>query len=195
MGCIAIYRQEVRPFGDKQVDLLANFAKQAVIAIENTRLLSELRESLEYQTATSEVLNVISRSPSQLEPVFDFIARSSSRLCGDQHAIVTRYDGVQVHLVAQYNPRPGTSEEVASFYPVSAAGSGFVAVRAIVTASVVHVPVAAPIGWMQTLSFAVTCRIMSCLAQLGFSYQTTASSDTATTSGFPSALTSATVTA
>jgi len=93
IGAIAIYRQEVRPFTDKQVELVSNFAKQAVIAIENTRLLNELRESLQQQTATAEVLGVISSSPGELEPVFQTMLTNAVRICEAKFGTLYRYDG------------------------------------------------------------------------------------------------------
>src|SRR4029079_10025444 len=107
IGAIVIYRTEVRPFTDKQVELVANFAKQAVIAIENTRLLNELRqrsddlpESLEQQTATSEVLQVISSSPGKLEPVFRAMLENALHICEAKFGTLFRFDGTAFHRAA-----------------------------------------------------------------------------------------------
>jgi two-component system, NtrC family, sensor kinase len=110
VGVISIYRQEVRPFTDKQTELVKNFAAQAVIAIENTRLLNELRqrtddlsESLEQQTATSEVLGVISSSPTDVQPVFDTIANNAVNLCGATYCITYSFDGEMIRMLAHHN--------------------------------------------------------------------------------------------
>ena len=110
VGAISIYRQLVRPFTDKQIDLVKNFAAQAVIAIENARLLNELREALAQQTATSEVLQVISSSPGDLEPVFATMLESAATMCDAKFGNIFRWDGDVLNLVATYNTPPAFSE-------------------------------------------------------------------------------------
>ena len=106
IGVIGIYRQEVRPFTDKQIELVQNFAKQAVIAIENTRLLNELRESLQQQTATSEVLSVISSSPGELQPVFNAMLENALRICEAKFGVLFRIDAEETYPVAMLNLPP-----------------------------------------------------------------------------------------
>src|SRR5262249_45882717 len=113
IGAIALFRTEVAPFSDKHLDLLRSFADQAVIAIENARLLgalqaknADLAEALEQQTATSEILRVISRSPTDVQPVFNAVAESTARLCGVPDVSIFRRDGDSLRLIAHRGPLP-----------------------------------------------------------------------------------------
>jgi len=145
VGGITIYRREVRPFTDKQIELVQNFAAQAVIAIENTRLLNELRqrtddltESLEQQTATSEVLRVISSSPTNVQPVFDAIAESAVRLCDGQFSFVMRFDGKLVDFASYCGLTAEGLKAFRSILPMPAS-EDTAAGRAIVRRAVVEI--------------------------------------------------------
>jgi GAF domain-containing protein len=132
IGVIVIRRTEVRPFTDKQISLLKTFADQAVIAIENVRLFQELKESLEQQTATSEILGVIARSPADLQPVLDAVAESAARLCEATDASILRVDGDVLRLAASY----GSLLPIAEQRPLNrATPSG----RAIIDRQTIHV--------------------------------------------------------
>jgi hypothetical protein len=106
VGAIYIYRQEAKPFTDKQIELVSNFAAQAVIAIENARLLNELRESLQQQTATADVLKVVSSSPGDLQPVFRAMLENAVGICNAKFGNIYRWDGEALHLAATHNTSP-----------------------------------------------------------------------------------------
>ena len=153
VGAIMIRRAEVRPFSARQIGLLQTFAHQAVIAIENVRLFTELQqknraltdahaqvtEALEQQTATAEILGVISRSQTDVQPVFDAIVESAVRLCDARHGAVFSFDGDLVHLVAHHNFSPVWLEQVRTEYPTQATRAR-IAGRVILSGSVIQIP-------------------------------------------------------
>ena len=146
LGGIVIRRSEVQPFTEKQIELVTTFADQAVIAIENVRLFQELQvrnrdltEALEQQTATSDILAVISSAPTELQPVFDTIAEHSVKLCGALFGSVYRFDGELIHMVADNNYSPAALERSRQLFPTRPGRHLFTA-RAILDRAVIHVP-------------------------------------------------------
>ena len=139
IGVLTLSRNAVRPFTDRQIELVVTFAAQAVIAIENARLLSELRQSLEQQTATSEVLRVvISRSATDLGPVFETIAHNSVHLCGATYGAVFRFDGEMISFVAHHDLDQAGIDAVHRMFPMRPDTSSLVG-RAIIERDVLHI--------------------------------------------------------
>jgi GAF domain-containing protein len=138
VGNILIYRQQVRPFTDKQIELVKNFAAQAVIAIENTRLLNELRESLQQQTATSDVLKVISSSLNDLKPVFETIGQRAGKLCDAEISVISMVDGDRIRLVSINGVTEEGVEAVRRVYPMRL-DDETVTARTIRSAAICHI--------------------------------------------------------
>jgi len=138
VGAIFVYRQEVRPFEDKQIELVENFAAQAVIAIENARLLNELRESLQQQTATSEVLSVISSSPGRLEPVFQSMLDNAVQICTAKFGFMNRYENDTWKIIAVHGAVPAYTEYLQQ-HGYKRPGSETVVTRIATTKQLVHI--------------------------------------------------------
>ena len=146
LGVLAIYHKEVRPFTAKQIELVSNFASQAVIAIENARLLNELRqrtsdlsELLEQQRATAEILGVISSLPADVQPVFDTIVRNFVSLCGGIMGAVYTFDGELVHFAGGYGFSPEQLVGIKAKYPVRSDDRSVISARAILAKEPVHI--------------------------------------------------------
>ena len=139
IGMLNARRTSVRPFTPAQIKLLETFADQAVIAIENVRLFNELKESLEQQTATSEILGVIASSPTDIQPVFDTIVKNAARLCEGSGASVVRYDGEMFYLVAQYNISAKIRDAMQRMFPTPPTRQ-FGMTRAVLDSTVIHIP-------------------------------------------------------
>src|SRR5262249_24263524 len=131
MGTLTARRMEVRPFTPAQINLLETFADQAVIAIENVRLFQELKESLEQQTATSEILGVIASSPTDIQPVLDVVVENAARLCEASDAQILRIDGDILRLAASYGPLPRSQPRPINLQLVSG--------RAVIDRQTIHV--------------------------------------------------------
>jgi len=138
IGAFNLFRQEVRTFTDKQTELVQNFAAQAVIAIENARLLNELRESLQQQTATADVLKVISRSTFDLKTVLNTLVESAARLCEADQAVIARPQGATLYFEASFGLSPQYAEFVVN-HPAKIDGSS-VSGRVLAERKIVHVP-------------------------------------------------------
>src|SRR5262249_39076435 len=151
IGAITVARRA--PFTEKQIQLVKTFADQAVIAIENVRLFKELQEknqaltqahaqvteSLEQQTATSEILRAISNSPTDVQPTFEAIAVSAAKLCEAGDSAVFLFEAGLIHLMAHYGPSGSTTDVIRQMFPMPP-GRGSVTARAILTRAVVHIP-------------------------------------------------------
>jgi signal transduction histidine kinase len=138
-GVIFIFRREPRAFSPEQIALVQTFARQAAIAIENVRLFNETKEALERQTATSEILRVISQSPTDVQPVFDTIAAAALKLCSASSGLVFTFDGELIHLAAIANLNPEGADAWRQSFP-RPPSRDTAATRAVLTRSVVAVP-------------------------------------------------------
>src|SRR6516165_1738039 len=138
IGVLYLARQRVEPFTERQIELVRTFADQAVIAIENARLIAETREALEKQTATADILRVISRSPTDVQPTFEAIARSAAQICDAATGVVHPFDGSLVHVSALFGIEGEAAQAVRSVFPI-APSRGTATGRAVLTRDVVHI--------------------------------------------------------